>query len=215
MSTIVVVRKAGRAVIAADTLGTKGTTKCDHKYFVDDWKILECGDSYVGIVGDAAHGHVFASIIRRHRKLLRFDSVDAIFETYRRLHPVLKDEYFLRTEEEQDDAYESSQMEALIANPHGIFGMFSWREVEEYTRFWATGSGWRYALGAMYAVYDRLDEPEEIARVGVEAGCEFDDGSGPPLEMHVVELNGRKPTKGSARRAAQTLGRGGGKSRAR
>lgn len=215
MSTIVVVRKAGRVVIAADTLGTKGNTKCADKYFVNDRKILECGDSYIGLVGDAAHGHVFSSIIKNHRRLLRLDSVESIFETYRRLHPILKEEYFLRTEEEDDDPYESSQIDALIANPHGIFGMFSWREVEEYSRFWATGSGWRYSLGAMYAIYDRLDEPEEIARVGVEAGCEFDDGSGLPMVSHTVELNGRKPSKGSPRRAARTRGRGGGKARAR
>src|SRR5687767_11957037 len=125
MSTIVVVRKAGRVVIAADTLGTKGNTKCDIKYFVEERRILECGDSYIGIVGSATHGHVIASIIGKYRKLLRFDSVSGSVETYPRLHPILKDEYFLRAEEDDDAPYESSQIDALIANPHGNFGMYS------------------------------------------------------------------------------------------
>ena len=55
--------------------------------------------------------------------------------------------------EEEDDPYESTQITALIANEHGIFGVYSMREVFEYTRFWAVGSGREFALGAMHALY--------------------------------------------------------------
>ena len=40
-----------------------------------------------------------------------------------------------------------------IANAHGIFGVYSMRDVIEYERFWASGSGGDYALGAMHALY--------------------------------------------------------------
>ena len=43
-----------------------------------------------------------------------------------------------------------------VTNEHGIFGIYSMREVFEYTKFWAAGSGRDVALGAMYALYPRL-----------------------------------------------------------
>ena len=80
----------------------------------------------------------------------------AIFETFRKLHPILKEQHFLNPKEEEDDPYESTQMTALIANEHGIFGVYSMREVFEYSRFWAVGSGREFALGAMHAEYAEL-----------------------------------------------------------
>jgi ATP-dependent protease HslVU (ClpYQ) peptidase subunit len=108
----------------------------------------------------------------------------------------------LRPDEKEDDPYESSQIDALIANPHGIFGMYSWREVEAYSRFWAIGSGRDHALGAMYAVYDNLSNAVEIARVGVGAGCEFDDGTGFPITSYQIALGKLRNLrqKGKARR---------------
>jgi ATP-dependent protease HslVU (ClpYQ) peptidase subunit len=68
---------------------------------------------------------------------------------------VLKEEAFLNPKEEDDDPYESSQMTVMIANPSGIFAVYSMREVFEFDRFWAIGSGRSFALGAMYAQYER------------------------------------------------------------
>jgi ATP-dependent HslUV protease, peptidase subunit HslV len=200
MSTIVVVRKNNKVAIAADTLSTIGSTKSDSKYVANSEKIIRFGDSYIGIIGTSAHGQVLESLIKKYPKKISFNGVSDIFETYLRIHPILKEEFYLKTEEEDDDEYESSQIDAFIANPYGIFGMFSWRDVDEYNRFWAIGSGQNYALGAMYAVYDRIDDPEEIAKIGVYAGCEFDDGSGMPCTSHSITLrksksSGRKLSK--------------------
>ena len=62
------------------------------------------------------------------------------------------------------------------------------REVYEYSRFWATGSGSPYALGAMHAVYDRYDSVESIAQAGVMAGAEFDNASSMPMTRRVITL---------------------------
>ena len=88
----------------------------------------------------------------------------------------------------EDVAYQSSQIDALIANENGIFGMFEFREVHEFEKFWAIGSGKAYALGAMYAVYDRFDDPEEIARVGILASCEFDNSCDLPITVYSLPL---------------------------
>ena len=188
MSTIVVVKKSGKTAIAADTISTYSDTKVPAKYVNGRSKIQKCGSSYIGVTGSAAHNNVLASIIDKHGPRLSFRSVKEIFETYRKLHPILKDEYYINVSEGDHDEYESSQIDGLIANPYGIFGIYTWREVYEYERFWAIGSGWQFAMGAMYAAYDEVEDVEEIARIGIEASCEFDTGSGLPYTMHSVRL---------------------------
>ena len=183
MTTLAVAKKNGEIAIAADTLTTFGNTRVADHYKGDHAKILQFGPHYIGICGSSAH-HLAVTSLLRAEKSLDLSSRQAVFETFRRLHPRLKDEYFLNPKEDESAPYESSQLEALIANPQGIFSVFSYREAFEYDRFWAVGSGYRYALGAMYSVYDRLESAADIARAGVLAGCEFDTSSGGPVIVH-------------------------------
>jgi len=124
MSSIVVVKKAGKAVIAADSLTTFGRTKFGKKYQRNPEKIHKFESSYIGLVGDAAHSNVFENIIDTFAKELRFDSRKHIFETYLKLHQILKDKFHLNPDAAEDVAYQSSQIDALIANENGIFGLF-------------------------------------------------------------------------------------------
>src|SRR5207253_723381 len=113
------------------------------------------------------------------------------FRTFLALHPVLKERYFLVPEEDrrESDEFESSQLDILVANSRGIFGMTPLRWIEEYPRFFAKGGGDEYALGAMYAVYeDERLSAEEVARCGVEAAAEFHDGTGLPVISYAVKL---------------------------
>jgi ATP-dependent protease HslVU (ClpYQ) peptidase subunit len=77
----------------------------------------------------------------------------------------------------------------LIANPFGIFALTEFRYVQEFSKFYAYGSGNEFALGAMFAVYeDESKTAEEIARLGITAGAEFDDGTGLPMNCYTVKL---------------------------
>lgn len=193
MSIIVVVKKAGRAVIAADTNYSFGNANVKSAYLSNRTKIHQFNDSMIGTVGATAHENVLEHLFEKHKSKLSFGSAREIFNTYLRIHPILKDEYFLNASEGDDeDEYQSSQIDGLIANPNGIFGMYSWREVYEFEKFWALGSGRDYALGALFSVYDSFDEPERIAETAVKAACEFDDGCGLPLTIHSVALGGQK-----------------------
>ena len=211
MSTIVVVKKAGKVCIAADSLTSFGDLKLDSSYDAAHDKIIHFEDSCIGIVGSAAHQLVMESVFagkssaesenkdsdkdsdddKAQEKALKFDlsSRLSIFESFRALHPVLKDKYFLNAKDEDDDPYESTQIDALIANPHGIFGLHSLREVTEYNKFWAIGSGAEYALGAMFAVYEKSATAKEIAETGVAAGAEFNNASSMPLSSYVIDLS--------------------------
>jgi ATP-dependent protease HslVU (ClpYQ) peptidase subunit len=187
MTTIVVVRRGDTAVIAADSLTTFGTTRLGPAYDRHPQKVMTYGDSFVGVAGSAAHQLVLENLLARSRDL-DFHGKAAIYESFRKLHPMLKDDAFLNPKEEEDDPYESSQMTAMIANPSGIFAVYSMREVFEFDRFWAIGSGRDFALGAMFALYDKSPGVAAIAQAGVVAGAEFDTGTSEPVELHEVTL---------------------------
>ena len=40
----------------------------------------------------------------------------------------------------------------------------------------------------MYTVYDQLDDPEQIAKVGIMASCEFDNACGLPMSIYSLKL---------------------------
>ena len=111
-----------------------------------------------------------------------------VYETFRRLHPVLKEQGYLNPKEDEDDPYESSQITALIVNSSGIYGVYSYREVFDYDRFWGIGSGRNFALGAMFAAYDRCKTAADVAKIGVMAGAEFDTATQGPIVLHTVKL---------------------------
>lgn len=186
MSTITVVRKDGRIAIAADALTTFEETKLPPGYDAHPEKIFQIGDAFVGVVGYTAHFLVLRNALESLEGA-DFSSRDGLFETFRALHPILKDEFFLNPEAEEGDPYESSQMTVLIASPHGIFGVYDLREVHEYRRFWAMGSGSFYALGAMYAGWEQGLGADALADLGVRAGAEFDRNSAPPVMCHAFD----------------------------
>jgi ATP-dependent HslUV protease subunit HslV len=187
MTTLVAVRKNGRIAIAADSLTTFGDTRLSAQFDSTPDKILRYRDTYIGLCGSAAHQLVFQNLLASQGDF-DFATKAGIFETFRRLHPILKEQHFLNPKEEEDDPYESTQITALVANEHGIFGVYSMREVFEYTRFWAIGSGREFALGAMHAQYPRLRTVEAIAKAGIDAGATFDRNSGLPMTMYTVAL---------------------------
>ncbi len=189
MSTIVVVRKGRSACIAADTLTTFGDVRLDSKLDAHHSKIQTFGKTHMGIVGSAAHTLVAERAFNDKDVDADFSTRDSSFDTLIRLHPILKERYFLNSKDSEEDPYETSQIDAVFVNPNGIFAYFSLREVYEYTRFWAVGSGSYYALGAMHAVYDKYKSAKDIARAGVEAGATFDTSSQLPFTFKSVKLS--------------------------
>lgn len=188
MSTIVVARKNKQACIAADSITSFGDTllpaDMDH---ASDKVIYHLGN-YIGTVGSAAHQMVLESALLGMRQV-ELHSRHSIFETFRRLHPVLKESYYLKPSEDEEDPYESSRMDALLLNESGIFGIYGLREVFEYSRFWAIGSGADYALGAMHAAYDSASSAIEIARAGINAAAKFDNASSLPMTLYSVSMD--------------------------
>lgn len=192
MTTVVVVKKAGQVAIAADTLVTFGDTRLSHR-FEPNSKLFKVdtptGVSYVGVAGTVAHFPVLRKAMTAlPADQLKLGSKDEVFDTFTRLHPLLKETFFLQTKEDDNDPYESSQFSVLIANATGIYGLYSYREVFEFKEFWGIGSGRAFALGAMHASWAHAKTAREVATVGVHAGCEFDKNSAGPIEVFTVKL---------------------------
>ncbi|MBK6629916.1 MAG: MFS transporter [Betaproteobacteria bacterium] len=187
MTTIVAVKKNGTVAIAADSLTTFGDTRLGRQYKGEHDKILKIQDSYIGLCGSSAH-HLVISALLPKLEDIRLGSRMEVYETFRRLHPILKEQGYLNPKEDEDDPYESSQIIALLANNTGIYGVYSYREVFDYDRFWAIGSGRNFALGAMFAAYDRCKTAADVAKIGVEAGAEFDTATQGPIVLHTVKL---------------------------
>ncbi len=141
------------AAVAADTLTKWGSAKESALYIANHEKILKVGESLIAVTGSAT----FKLILRDYfndASDVRLSNPQEIFRTWNRLHSTLKQRYYLMPEEDKEDALESSRMDVLIANPHGIFGVSGHRTVQEFSRFYAYGSGSDYALGALYSAYD-------------------------------------------------------------
>ena len=191
MTTVVVARKGGTVAIASDSLVTFGDTRLAHGYEDND-KLFKVGDSWIGMAGTTAHFPVLRKALTAlPADELKLHSRDQVFDTFLKVHPKLKEVFFLNTKEEDADPYESMQFTALIANPAGIFGVYSYREVFEFDRFWGIGTGRSFALGAMHATFDKAKTARELAEIGVRAGCEFDKNSSGPLKVHTIKLKQR------------------------
>ncbi len=192
MTTVVVVKKAGQVAVASDSLVTFGDTKLAYR-FEDNNKVFKVkavgGESLIAAAGTVAHFPALRkSLLALAPEELKLHSKDEVYDTFLKLHTVLKDKFFLQTKEDDNDPYESMQFSVLVANSAGIFGLYSYREVFEFKEFWGIGSGRAFALGAMNAVYASAKTAAEVAKAGVLAGCEFDKNSALPVHVHTMKL---------------------------
>ena len=127
-------------------------------------------------------------VLLQEESSINLDSPINIYQTFLHLHPILKQQYFLNAKDEDEDAYESSRIDALIVNKHGIFGVYALREVFEYKHYWAIGAGSEIALGALYAKYPDDVSVEDIAACAIEASAEFHTSSAMPLTSYTLDI---------------------------
>ena len=76
----------------------------------------------------------------------------------------------------------------MLLNKTGIYGLYALREVFQYRSFWAICAGAEIALGAMYAMYDRSYDAEEIASVAIEASAELHTSSALPIQKFTLDI---------------------------
>jgi len=193
MSTVAAVIKDGYISIASESQTTFGRSKLPGEYLHNDAKLHVWGASVIGLVGSVSMAMILQDLIKKSKKEPNFSSPQHIFNFFKTLHPKLKKDYFLQSKEDDDDPVETSRFSILIANKYGLFGVDPMREVSHYNKFWAIGSGSRFALGAMLPTYD-MDEFDatKIAEVGVDAGVTFDIYSGGEIISKTIKMVKRR-----------------------
>lgn len=204
MSTIVVAQKNGVACIGADTTSSLGSLRQKAHHIVNKTKITKIDDTYIGLTGTSTSLVVMNSYFANPERPRDFSSTDSIFETFRHAHHWMKAEYFMSTMPDKGEEYETTQFYGLIANPHGIFALYSYRSAQQFHKFWAAGSGRDFALGAMQTIYDQCDDVLDIVKAGLNASAEFDSATGSPFEIHqcpLVNAEPAKPAKKARRKA--------------
>jgi ATP-dependent protease HslVU (ClpYQ) peptidase subunit len=188
MSVVVTVKKKSQIVIASDTQANFGNMKVSARHLVNHKKIYGVADSFIGIVGWQAIGQVVEHLIHKKPEIFGLNSRMQIFDTLLELQGLLKQDYYIETEEDKEQPVESNQITALVANRSGIFEIDTYREVQEFNDYTAIGSGNKYALGAMHALYDLDFSAAEIAKAGIHAAAEYDDGCSLPLMIETFDL---------------------------
>jgi ATP-dependent protease HslVU (ClpYQ) peptidase subunit len=188
MTTIVVVRKGNEVAIAADTMTKWGSAKETADYVVNSGKLLQVGDTWLGLTGNATFKTILRDYFARPKVRARFDNPLEIFRTWEALHKALKNDYHLLPGTHEEEPLESTRFDTLVANRHGIFGVVAHRTVQEFSRYYAFGSGSPYAMGALHALHGRRLDAGTLARRAVEAAAEFDDATGQPIDVQKVRL---------------------------
>jgi ATP-dependent protease HslVU (ClpYQ) peptidase subunit len=193
MSVIVAVKNQTGAAIASDTACTHNDLIVPARYRVNHQKIFIHGSSFMGFVGSSAVSGAFESITRAGRHQLKLGSQAEIFESFLDLHRILKERYYMSTQDEDSSGdFEAGPVHALILNSSGIYQVGNDRHVTEYSSYWAIGAGGAVALGALhalhalYALYERHQDPSAIATAAVEAACEFAEGCGLPVDCRIL-----------------------------
>lgn len=189
MTTIVAVKKGKRLCIASDTLTCFGSRKeVAEKHVYREGKIIQIGPNCVGTAGQHSWGVILNHYFSKKKISLEWKTADQIFEIFNLLHRHLKEHYFLDPPPLRYVPLESSGLGLLIINRHGIFEVDYLRVVRQHLYFSAIGSGEEFALGAIKAAYDTLDDPEEIVKIGIEAAAQFDRKTELPLQVHCINL---------------------------
>jgi len=189
MTTIVAVKKRNKICLAADSLALFGTRKeLSGRDVADGNKIIQIGPNAIAMAGHVSWGLILKDYFFKENVVTEWESSDQIHEIFHTFHLSLKRQYFFSPTYSSYEPFESSDLELLITNSYGIFEVDYLRTVREYKYFSAIGTGEEYALGAIQAVYQSIDDVKNIATIGLEAASEFDRKTAPPFESYSIDL---------------------------
>ena len=184
MTIITAVRKNNEVAIACDTLVTRngGAVISIAEYQSTPSKLIHFGDSIVGFTGSYAVKQIFIDLWEQNEPT-SLSSSGEIFRWLLSNQATLKSKYFMKTDNGNDKRQptESQWLYALLVNVHGIFVITSYREVTEFSKFWAIGSGDRFALGALEVLYNQDLNAAEIAKKAALVATKFHPECGEPV----------------------------------
>ena len=188
MSIVVAVKKGTDVALAADTQSSFGAGMVpadNHRAS----KIRKVGPVYVATTGWGIYDNILEEVFggRRAPRLENSRDIFAFFlGLWRRLHeryPFVKDQ----CHKHDDSPFGDLDASFLVVNGRGIFYVASDMSVTRFDRYYAVGSGADLGMGAIHALYNRLDNVEEIARSAVEAAIALNTTCGGEIEARKLK----------------------------
>lgn len=145
-------------------------------------KIHQIGPALIGHVGNTVYHTVLDNLAFHHSELFDFSDRISIHRSIDKMQALLVNDYGLRP---QGDDFAGSGLNLLIAVNGKLYSVDRERGVDEYTRFWAVGSGTQIALGAAEASYAGAKSAKKLVEDVIAIACKYDLHSMEPI--HVVE----------------------------
>lgn len=186
MSTIVVVEKKDKRVIASDTLYRNGSTRAAN--IVGCSKVHRIGDSFIGAAGFAVYTNLLTEYLRTTEGVVLADE-GSIFSFFIEFWKKLRSDYHMIDDACDDDVstpFANLDAEFVIANSSGQFRVEGTLSTVKFDKFCAIGSGSPYAEGALSVLYDSSADAEEIAVRAIQVAMEYDCATGDEIEVHNV-----------------------------
>lgn len=178
MSVIVAVKKDGKTVMAADSQSNFGSQKFSDDN-LSDMKILRHNKSLIGFSGWTLYDNILKDFLsKKANGSLRLNTTASVYSVFRKFYSALSKDYAFNDEhnrsKEDSSPFADLDTNFLIANKSSIFLISDDLCVSSFNQFYAVGSGSEYALGALYTLYSKDLDANQIAYEAVEAASHYD-----------------------------------------
>jgi ATP-dependent protease HslVU (ClpYQ) peptidase subunit len=111
----------------------------------------------------------------------------AVYRNMLAIHCQMRDHHGLITTEHEDDTFESSQFQSIVANSHGMWMTLNSREVIPVVNLCAIGSGREIAIGVVEGM--GMLDPEATIKRALMVASQYDKSTGKEAEIWSNEKN--------------------------
>ena len=191
MSIIVAIHRHNQVTMAADTLTCFGDGEQAPPENCRTRKIFPMGEAHIGGTGWAVYDDIIEHWMQG-RDLPSLNSKAAVFTFFLELWRGMRDGYPFVNDQanSKDTPFTDLDSSFLVGSAGGIFKVSSDLGVTQFKQYTAIGSGAEYALGAIEALWDRLDDDQALCRAAVRAASRLDVHCGDDVDLVQIPAAG-------------------------
>jgi ATP-dependent HslUV protease subunit HslV len=174
MTIVVAVKKGNRVVMASDSMTSRGNERMPVENGTFQ-KIVRAGRTLIGGAGWTIYDTIMRDHLARSKPPRLANETD-IYRFFVRFWRALRERYSYVNDQPVDEKRPFADLDSdfVVAGRKGIFEVGPDMAVVRCERYVAIGSGAHYALGALHALWDRIEDPEALAITACETAVCFD-----------------------------------------
>ncbi|MDG2093698.1 MAG: hypothetical protein P8J89_00310 [Phycisphaerales bacterium] len=184
MSIIVAIQRNGVVTMGADSLTCFGDGEMTPEQNCRTRKIFTMGESFIGGTGWAVYDDIIDHWMKE-KEPPALDSKMAVFSFFLELWRSMREGYPFVNDQanSKDTPFTDLDSSFLVASKGGLFKVSSDLGVTEFKRYASIGSGSEYAIGAIEALWDRIDDDQSLVTAALETACRLDVHCGGSLDL--------------------------------